>query len=169
MTLEQAATDDSILTFDGSSITMSRGFNASYTSDGKRWREGPGEHQPLSRKPQAFGVPATTLVGYYDPQEEFVSFISPALHGAYGFAYGDDRERVTDHDWWLVVETREGPLRFGLANQRLNSSVMNKFHVNVPESSQPTSVAVVCQGKVVEKRVITGVTEQLAFTTHGDH
>ncbi len=166
--LDQAATYDSFLTINGEQIKMSRGFRGSYTSDGKRWREGEAEHHQIERKPQAFGIPVTTLVGYYDPQNELVSYIYPALHGAYGFAYADDRDRVTDQDCYLLVETSEGSLRFRLANHRISPNVMNKFHVNVPESSKPSSVSVVCRGKVTDKKVIARVTEPLTYTVHGE-
>jgi hypothetical protein len=44
---------------------------------------------------------------------------------------------------------------------------MNKFHVNIPADSQPTSVAVVCRGKTVDKKPIAAATEKLTFTIHG--
>jgi hypothetical protein len=46
-------------------------------------------------------------------------------------------------------------------------AVMNKFHVNVPEASQPRSFAVVCGGKVLDQRPIVAVTEKLTFTVNG--
>jgi hypothetical protein len=106
----------------------------------------------------------TTLVGYYDPRGELNSYIYPPLHGAYGFTYADDRERVTEQDCQLVVETREGTLRFRLAKHRFNGNVMNKFHVNVPESSQPRSVSVVCRCEVVDTKSISAPAEKLAYT-----
>lgn len=164
VTINQAATYDSFLSLNGKQVKMSRGFQGSYTSDGKRWNEGEAENQSVERKPQAFGVPVTTLVGYYDPRGELNSYVYPPLHGAYGFTYADDRERVTDQDCQLVVETREGTLRFRLAGHRRNAQVMNKFHVNIAESSQPQSVSIVCRGKVVDKKPITAPAEKLAFT-----
>jgi len=165
VTIDQAASYDSFLSLNGANVKMPRGFKASYTSDGKRWGEGQAEGQSIERKPQAFGVPVTTLVGYYDPKGELTSFIYPVLHGAYGFTYADDRERVTDRDCQLVVETRDGTLRFRLAKHRFNARVMNKFHVNIPESSEPKSVGIVCGGKVVDKRPIAAPAEKVAFTT----
>jgi hypothetical protein len=41
---------------------------------------------------------------------------------------------------------------------------MNKFHVNIPEASQPQSVALVCRGQIVDKKPIAKVTEKLTFT-----
>lgn len=44
---------------------------------------------------------------------------------------------------------------------------MNKFHVNIPEASEPQSVALVaCRGKIVDKKSIAKVTEKLTFTVN---
>ena len=137
--MEHSAGYNSILFINGQQITVSRGFKKSYTSDGSRWHEGPVVDTRVARKPQAFGVPVTTLVGYYDPRGLLPSYLYPALHGAYGFGYGDDGERIGAGDCQLQVETRDGLLHFRLANHRLNAGVMNKFHVNVPTASEPTS------------------------------
>ena len=166
--IDQAATYDSFLKLDDKTIKMSRGFKGSYTSDGRRWNEGSGKDQQVSRKPQAFGVPVTTLVGYYDPSNELVSYIYPALHGAYGFVYADDALPASDQACYLEVETRKGTLRFRLANHRLNPKVMNKFHVNIPESSKPSSVSIVCRGKVVDKQVIAAPDSELTYTVQGE-
>ena len=164
VTIDQGATYDSFLSVDGRQVKMSRGFRGSYTSDGKRWNEGRGQEQSIERTPQAFGVPVMTFVGYYDPRCELNSYVYPPLHGAYGFTYADDRERVGDQDCQLVVETREGTLRFRLARHRLNENVMNKFHVNVAASTQPLSVSVVCRGMVVDKKPIAAATERPTYT-----
>ena len=44
---------------------------------------------------------------------------------------------------------------------------MNKFHVNVPEASQPSKVAVVSHGRVLDQKPITPVTEKLIMTVNG--
>ena len=46
-------------------------------------------------------------------------------------------------------------------------TIMNKFHVNVPEASQPRSFAVVCGSKVLDQKPIVAVTEKLTFTVNG--
>jgi hypothetical protein len=167
VSIDHAATYDSFLAINGRPVKVARGFKKSYTSDGRRWKEGPAENQMLERKPQAFGIPVTTLVGYYDPSGELTSYIYPPLHGAYGFTYSDDNSRATDKDCHLLVETRDGPLRFRLANHRLSAKVMNKFHVNIPEASQPTSVTLVCRGQMVDKKPIAAVADKLTFTVNG--
>ena len=158
---------NSVLTLNRKEVAVSRGFKKSYTSDGKKWNENASSEGGLERKPQHFGVPVVTLVGYYDPIGEKQSYIYPALHGAYGFCYADDGKAVKETDCELQVETRSGVLRFRLANERLNSRYMNKFHVNVPEASLPRSVAVVSRGKVLDKKPIMPVAEKLSVTVNG--
>lgn len=164
VTIDQSATYDSFLSLNGGQVKMPQGFRRSYRSDGKSWQELAIENQRIERRPREFGVPVTTLVGYYDPQGQLTGYIYPPLHGAYGFTYADDGSETTDQDCLLLVETRRGPLRFRLANQRFNTKVMNKFHVNIPESSQPQSVSLVCRGKVIDTKSITPPATQLSYT-----
>lgn len=166
VTIDHDAGYDSVLGINGRPIQVSRGFKKSFTSDGKRWKEGAANGKLLKRKPDSFGIPVTTLIGYYDPQGELKSYIYPALHGAYGFTYQDDRSQMNDSDCHLLVQTRDGLLRFRLANHRLSAKVMNKFHINIPEASQPKNVALVIRGQIVDKRPIPKVSEQLRFTVN---
>ncbi len=78
VTIDHGAAYDSYLSINGRQVRVSRGFKKSYTSDGKRWKEGRAANQMVERRPQAFGVPVTTLVGYYDPKGELKSYIYPA-------------------------------------------------------------------------------------------
>ena len=165
--IDHDASYGSVLFANGQQVAVARGFKKSYISDGQRWNEGTAAERGLERKPQAFGVPVVTLVGYYDPLGQLRTYIYPALHGAYGFCYGDDSSTLNAADCELQVETRTGVLRFRLANSRLGGRSMNKFHVNVPEASQPRSIAVVSRGKVLDKKPITPVTEKLAVTVNG--
>lgn len=165
--IDHGASYGSTLFLNGGQIAVPRGFKKSYVSDGKRWKEGAAGDLATPRKPRLFGVPVTTLVGYYDPDGELKSTIFPALHGAYGFCYSDDGESALEQDCHLLVETHEGPLRFRLANRRLSAKVMNKFHINIPETSQPTRVSVVCRGKVLNSQSIAPVEDMLTFTVNG--
>ncbi|MFM7040259.1 MAG: M66 family metalloprotease [Planctomycetaceae bacterium] len=164
VTIDQAATYESLLSLNGRQVKMPRGFRKSFTSDGTIWKEGQADNQWMERKPQNFGVPVTTLVGYYDPQGQLNGYIYPPLHGAWGFTYADDRDRTTDEDCQLLVETRSGPLRFRLSGKRFMANVMNKFHINIPESSQPQNVRLICRGKVVDTKPITPPPETLRVT-----
>jgi len=152
------------LVLNGENIAVQRGFEKSYQSDGRRWSEGARDGARLERKPRTFAAAVTTLVGYYDPEGKLQSHIYPALHGAYGFTYDDDRARLGDSDCELRVETHEGPLRFRLAPQRLRPDVMNKFHVNVPTSRQPTSASLVRAGKVLTQVSLSSAPPGLSFT-----
>jgi hypothetical protein len=166
VSIDHTASYDSVLSINGQTIKVSRGMKASYRSDGRRWEQGPVDSPSIERKPQSFGVPVTTLIGYYDPTGKLDSYIYPALHGAFGFTYSDDRN-LKEQDCHLLVETSTGPLRFRLASHRISQGLMNKFHVNIPESAQPRSVAIVCRGKVVDEQPITTVTEKLTYTVNG--
>merc|ERR1712072_1569683 len=83
--------------------------------------------------PIKYRVPVTTIVGYYDPDTDrnLQSYIYPAMHGAYGFVYDDDGGSVTAAGGCkLVVETNDSSaLIYGLSKS-VDSSGMNKFHVN---------------------------------------
>jgi hypothetical protein len=157
----------SVLSVNGGKVNVARGFKKSYVSDGKLWNESAVSGQAVERKPALFGVPVVTLVGYYDPLGQLQSYIYPALHGAYGFCYPDDGATLKETDCHLLVETAKGPLRFRLAGERLGGRFMNKFHVNVPEGSQPSGVAVVCRGKVLDRKPIAPLAEKLAVTVNG--
>ncbi|MGY3920325.1 M66 family metalloprotease [Aeromonas eucrenophila] len=167
LTLDHNAGYNSVLFINGQQITVSRGFKKSYTSDGNRWQEGAPVDSRAPRKPQGFGLPVTTLVGYYDPQGQLPSYIYPALHGAYGFSYGDDGARLTTADCQLQVETRDGTLHFRLTNHRQSANLMNKFHVNVPTASEPRSAAVICAGNTLDQQAISAPAETLTYTVNG--
>lgn len=167
LAVDHGASYGSTMFINGAKIAVERGFKKSYTSDGKRWKEGAGADAAVERKPESFGVPVITLVGYYDPESELRSYIYPALHGAYGFTYKDDGKRSVESDCQLVVETPDGELRFRLANRRLSAKVMNKFHVNVPESIQPKRATIICRGKSVDSKPIAAVAQTLTFTVNG--
>ena len=165
--IDHGATYSSTLFLNGAQITVPRGFKKSYVSDGKLWKENALSDLGLDRRPQGFGVPVTTLVGYYDPEDKLKSSIYPALHGAYGFTYREEQSPAGAQDCHLLVETSSGQLRFRLANHRLSAKVMNKFHVNIPESVQPKSVSIVCRGKTLDSKQIAPAAEKLVFTVHG--
>ncbi|MFM7743050.1 MAG: M66 family metalloprotease, partial [Verrucomicrobiota bacterium] len=158
---------NSVLLINGEQVTVSRGFAKAYVSDGQKWQEGKGDEGSLERKPQAFGVPVVTLLGYYDPAATLPGYAYAALHGSLGFCYADDAAQVKPTDCQLVVETKAGLLRFRLADRRIDAKHLNKFHVNVPAASQPTRFAVMVGGKVVAQRTIEPTTEKLAVTVHG--
>jgi hypothetical protein len=167
VSIAHSAGYNSVLLINGEEVTVSRGFAKSYVSDGKKWLEGKGDEGSVERKPQTFGAPVVTLLGYYDPAATLPSYAYPALHGSLGFCYPEETAQLKPADCQLVVETKTGVLRFRLADRRFDAKHMNKFHVNVPAASQPTRFAVMVGGKVVAKRTIEPATEKLAVTVHG--
>jgi len=167
VTIAHGAGYSSVLKLNGDEVTIPRGFEKSYVSDGKHWKEGAGEEASVERKPEAFGVPVVTLVGFYDPTQQLKAYAYPALHGAFGYCYADDAAQLKPTDCQLVVETKAGLLRFRLDGRRLDPATINKFHVTVPAASQPTKFAVLAGGKVVAQRVIAPVAEKLAVNVNG--
>lgn len=167
LTVDHRAGYNSRLFINGRENTVSRGFKKSFTSDGQNWVEVSLIDTKSIRQPELFGVPVTTLVGYYDPQGNLPSYIYPALHGAYGFTYPDDSATVSDGDCKLQVETRDGLQRFKLANNRSDRAVMNKFHINVPTAIVPTSASVICRNNVLNVRALAAPTQKLSFMING--
>lgn len=167
LTINHQAAYSSSLHINGGTILVTKGYKKSFTSDGETWKESDVIDTREARKPEQFGVPVTTLVGYYDPKNTLSSYIYPALHGAYGFTYPDDSANLQDSDCQLQVETKDGQLRFKLANQRANSSVMNKFHINVPTESQPTHVTLVCNGQTLTEKELSAAPAGLTYTVNG--
>ena len=167
LTLNHEASYNSHLFINDGEKTISRGYKKSFVSDGQTWKESDVLDTREARKPEQFGVPVTTLVGYYDPKGTLSSYIYPAMYGAYGFTYSDDSENLSGNDCQLQVDTKEGQLRFKLANHRMNSSVMNKFHINVLTESQPTQASLVCNNKVLDTQTLTPAPEGLTYTVNG--
>lgn len=171
LTIQTSAGFSSNLTINGSTATISRGFTSAYRSNGSLWQAlSTDALQTLARAPRSpmrFGIPVTTLVGYYDPENVLPSYIYPAMHGAYGFTYADDSTEIASGDCQLQVTTDSGMLFFRLANSRISEGVMNKFHVNVPEDSNPSSAVVRCDNNNLAQSAVTPVVENLVYTVNG--
>jgi hypothetical protein len=168
ITVNHSAGWDSNLKINNDSVLTSRGFKMSYTSDGVKWNENKVPDFTVAKIPTSFGIPVTTLVGYYDPQGILPSYIYPALHGSYGFTYSDDSKKSSKNSCQLQVETKNGQLlKFNLAYLRKNKSIMNKFHINVPETSLPQSAAVVCNDTPLTERLLEPVKSSLSYTVNG--
>lgn len=155
------------LHINGGTIQISKGYQKSFTSDGNTWKESDVVDTLELRKPEQFGVPVTTLLGYYDPQGTLSSYIYPALYGAYGFTYPDNSHDLHDNDCQLQVKTKDEQLRFKLDNNRLDGSVMNKFHINVPTEKNPTHASLVCNGKTLFDKELSAAPEGLTYTVNG--
>jgi hypothetical protein len=95
------------------------------------------------QKPTHFGVPVVTLVGYYDPQGVLPSTIYPAMYGNHGQVYALPTPTISDCRL-DVTHATQAMTSIRLASARHAANEMNKFHVNVPASSQPKTAAVSC-------------------------
>ncbi|UKA08931.1 TagA domain-containing protein [Photobacterium damselae] len=123
---------------------LNNGETVYLKSDGDEWQEVPESEATTPNqallKPEKFGVPVTTLVGYYDPEQKLQSYIYPALHGSRGYTYADNSESITRKSCYLNIELENGnTLKYLLDSARLSASFMNKFHVNIAESDNPVS------------------------------
>ncbi len=168
ITINHKAGYNSYLHINDTSVLIYNGLNISYVSDGITWNEAEAPDLTIAKAPTSFGIPITTLVGYYDPQGILPSYIYPALHGSYGFTYNNDNERLTANDCQLNVETGNGqPLNFKLSAVRINGTTMNKFHVNIPEAEQPQRAAIVCKGDTLVAKLINPVKTSLSYTVNG--
>ncbi|MEN4906306.1 M66 family metalloprotease [Rahnella bonaserana] len=111
------------------------------------WNEGKKEmverNDSSRSKPVKFGVPVTTLVGYYDPAKDVKGYIYPPMTGSYGYVY--QPQDVKGGQCWAEVTFADShKQRYPLAGSRHNASRMNKFHFNVETASNPVSVSVNC-------------------------
>jgi len=123
----------------------------------------------VPRIPAMQRVPVATVVGYYDPLDRLESYIYPALHGSYGNTFAEDSEDAIRKTSCIakIKNAKQEALKYALKGYRSNIETMNKFHINVAESFEPTVFIIKCKGKILAKRTITGPTKDLSFTVNG--
>eukprot|EP00759_Apiculatamorpha_spiralis_P004715 PhF_6_TR12874/c0_g1_i1/m.20240 len=152
LNIEHNSSFSSKLIINGQNRTISMGQHITFKSDGKSWNE---ITEPttygVKKCPSSFGVPVTTLVGYYDPDGKLQSYAFPALHGSHGYVYNNDVGNC-EMKCKAVVTVGSGQFCFRLKNMRLFPGKMNKFHVNVPQSERPSKIAIVCNGSTLVTR-----------------
>ncbi|TMO45608.1 hypothetical protein CWC25_05700 [Pseudoalteromonas sp. S4389] len=101
----------------------------------------------VNRTPYKQDVPITTIIGFYDPEQQLQSFIYPALHGASGAVYKDS---FSSSSCKLIVKTQKaGNKTFNLPATRLTTGKMNKIHINLEAASVPTSASVYCDSNLL--------------------
>ena len=137
--------------------------------------------EDLPRKPVEQGVAVATLVGFYDPELTMRTYIYPAMHGSYGnvFASNSDDEiaNLSETGCYASVANANGDeKKFVLKDARQNGKNkageigqnMNKFHINVAESFEPSSVKIFCRGQEVAERSIEKPTRTLTYNVMGN-
>ena len=114
-------------------------------------------HDPLRKKPADFGVPVTTLIGFYDPEGLLPTTIYPPLFGSYGYVY--NFQTPTIDQCHLDIEFVDNSLmQVPIESKRFDKKGhMNKFHVNVPTLKNPTSATVICPKKDITTGEIQAV------------
>ena len=140
----------------------------------KPWSVKPKEgEENYPRKPKEQGIPVATLIGYYDPELNFTSYIYPTLHGAYGNIFRGNSEKeiklIANNGCFatIVYGAKRKKMKFILKGTRLNEKHMNKFHINVAESLNPRTILINCKGKIIAQREITKPTMGLKFNVVG--
>lgn len=157
------------LYFNGVAMTIPCGIKKSFICETGLWHERSRlVDTAVARIPQAFGVPVTTLIGYYYPEGNLPAYIYPGLHGAYGYTYPDDNDTPPEAGWQLKVLVNGQAKRFTLANRRLTSGVMNKFHINVAASNGPIIIALLRNGVTVRETFVTQAERPLKYTINGE-
>lgn len=120
----------------------------------------------LTMKPDEYGVPVTTIIGYYDPEKTLTSYIYPALYGSYGMYY-EPPENVTSTCALEVSFASGSKSSYPLTETRFTNNNMNKFHVNVPTSMNPQSAQVICDQQQQASRVFEAPSFQLTANKVG--
>lgn len=151
------ATFDALVHVNGQSVTVKRGDVLKYESNGSSWVLVNDYSFNVVKKPAQQEVPVTTILGYYDPDNELPSYIYPALHCASGCTYSPDRSiEINNAKCHIEIKNINNQiLKFMLRGQRVNKTNMNRFHINVPTSFAPTTVTIYCNGvKTVTKEIL---------------
>lgn len=106
--------------------------------------------------PRLHGVPVVTLLGGYDPVTNR-ALIYPALRGNWGNVFSLPAVAVDASEprkCWLDVSFAGGAQqRIALAGKRMQTNLVNKLHVNLAQSENPTQARLQCQtpGQAVEE------------------
>lgn len=152
-------------------VTLERDQEKYYIANNGQWVNIDGseiENRKENLTPVAHGVPVTTLVGFYDPQNKLSSYIYPALHGAYGFVYPADVINESSKDKCLLkVEGNQETQTYELVGTRLDDSRMNKFHVNIPRKMEANRAEIICHGNTLATLNIQKPVSEPIYTING--
>lgn len=139
---------ETTLHYSGTQLQLKSGDVLNYVSSGSSWNLCQDFPEHVAGRPQQIGVPATTLLGFYDPDLQRAGIAYPALHCAYGVTHvtASAAEVAVARCYGWVSNARNERLNFILHGTRLNPDELNRFHFNVPQDFQATHVRVICQG-----------------------
>lgn len=98
--------------------------------------------------PRLHGVPVVTLLGGYDPETN-KALIYPAQRSNWGNVFSLPTQAVDTQEprqCWLDVGFASGARqRIALAGKRMQANLVNKLHVNLAQSENPSNVKLQCQ------------------------
>ena len=108
--------------------------------------------------PTEKGVPVITILGGYDPDTPAKSVLYPRLRGNWGNIFGSLFTANPEGSVYLEITYSDNSKEYVKLNEtRFNSGLINKFHVNIPESKKP--VKVVLYNKGVTKTININVND----------
>ena len=108
--------------------------------------------------PSEKGVPVITILGGYDPDKPSQSVLYPRLRGNWGNIFGSLFTTSPAGNVYLEIVYHDNSKEYVKLNEtRFNSGVINKFHINIPESKKP--VKVVLYNKGVTKTININVND----------
>jgi len=149
--------------------------------EGKKASTDSRNFEDLPRKPVEQGVAVATLVGFYDPELTMRTYIYPAMHGSYGNVFASNTEEdiynLSDNGCYAsVANEKGGEKKFVLKDVRQagknkagkTGKNMNKFHINVAETFEPTSIKIFCRGQEIAERSIEKLTRDLTYNVMGN-
>ena len=130
----------------------------------------------FARQPKWQGVAVATLLGFYDPLGSMESYIYPALHSAYGNVFEQSsQDEIAKSRCIATITNKKGNYKkYVLNGERPGDKLMNKIHINVEESFQPTNITIHCrdsenhQWRNIDKREITGPNKEVLYTINGN-
>ena len=108
--------------------------------------------------PTEKGVEVITILGGYDPDTPSKSVLYPRLRGNWGNIFGSLFTANPEGSVYLEITYSDNSKEYVKLNEtRFNSGIINKFHVNIPESKKP--VQVVLYNKGVTKTININVND----------
>lgn len=113
-------------------------------------------YEPKHPKPDLFGIPIITVVGFYDPTGAMKSYIYPPMFGNWGNYFKPSNIKKFFDAPSLCsfnAHANDGTkLKFTLASDIYSPDSMNKFSINLPRDKTYSKLEIICNNKIMAKR-----------------
>ncbi|MEG0554870.1 MAG: M66 family metalloprotease [Comamonas sp.] len=107
--------------------------------------------------PRLQGVPVITLLGGYDPETD-KALIYPAARSNWGNVFELPQQAASKTEarqcWLDVSFAGRANQRIAVAGRRMETGLVNKLHVNLAQSEQPTGAQLYCQTGVASPSLL---------------